>query len=79
MQAICSQMARVAGFDDVAYAHLLRVPLTSVRQPAPASGAAAIRAMLERLAAADLPGRDIFLPTSLVVRRSTARPRSRSK
>lgn len=70
---------RVAGFDDVAYAHLLRVPLTSVRQPAPAIGAVAIRAMLDRIAAADLPGRDIFLPTAIVVRRSTARQRNRSQ
>ena len=69
---------RVAGFDDVAYAHLLRVPLTSVRQPASAIGEAAIRAMFDRMVAGDLPGRDIFLPTSLVVRRSSARPRGRS-
>lgn len=63
---------RVAGFDDVAYAHLFRVPLTTVRQPAQAIGAAAVRAMLERLAAPDIPARDIFLPASVVVRRSTA-------
>jgi DNA-binding LacI/PurR family transcriptional regulator len=64
---------RVAGFDDVAYAHLFRVPLTTVRQPAQAIGAAAVRAMLERLAAPDMPARDILLPTSVVVRRSTTR------
>ena len=64
---------RVAGFDDVAYAHLFRVPLTTVRQPADAIGAAAVRVMLERLVEADMPARDILLPTSVVVRRSTKR------
>ncbi|MEI6239927.1 MAG: GntR family transcriptional regulator [Planctomycetia bacterium] len=68
---------RVSGFDDVAYAHLLRVPLTTVRQPAQAIGAAAVRAMFERLANPDAPGRDILLPTSLVLRRSTARTRGK--
>jgi hypothetical protein len=33
--------------------------------------------MFDRNAAPNLPGRHIFLPTSLVVRRSTARPHSR--
>lgn len=70
---------RVSGFDDVTYAHLLRVPLTSVRQPAQGIGAAAMRAMLDRLAVPDLPARDILLPTSLVVRRSTARSPGKSK
>lgn len=70
---------RVAGFDDVTYAHLLRVPLTSVRQPAQAIGAAAMRAMFERLVAPEMPGRDILLPTSVVMRRSTSRPRGKSK
>jgi GntR family transcriptional regulator of arabinose operon len=70
---------RVAGFDDVTYAHLLRVPLTSVRQPAQGIGAAAMRAMFDRLVAPELPGRDILLPTSVVIRRSTARPRGKSK
>ena len=70
---------RVAGFDDVAYAHLLRVPLTTVRQPAQAIGSAAVRAMFERLSSPDTPGRDIFLPTTVVLRRSTSRPRGRSK
>lgn len=69
---------RVAGFDDVPYAHLLRVPLTTVRQPAQAIGAAAVRAMFERRTDPELPGRDILLPTTTVIRRSTARPRGRS-
>lgn len=69
---------RVAGFDDVSYAHLLRVPLSSVRQPAQAIGAAAMRAMFDRLVAPEMPGRDILLPTSVVLRRSTSRPHKRS-
>jgi len=58
---------------------LLRVPLTTVRQPAQAIGSAAVRAMFERLNDSDTPGRDIFLPTSVILRRSTSRPRTRSK
>lgn len=64
---------RVAGFDDVPYAPLLRVPLTTVRQPSRDIGAAAVRAMLERLAKPDIAPREIFLPTTLVLRRSTVR------
>jgi hypothetical protein len=35
--------------------------------------------MFDRLVAPELPGRDILLPTSVVIRRSTSRPRSKSK
>ena len=38
---------RMAGIDDVAYASLLPVPLTTVRQPCREIGEAAIAAMLE--------------------------------
>jgi len=37
-----------------------------------------VRAMFERLTDPDMPGRDILLPTSLVVRRSTSRARAKS-
>lgn len=62
----------IAGFDDVRYATLLSVPLTTMRQPCRALGVVAVRTMLERLADPALPPRQINLPATLVVRRSTA-------
>jgi GntR family transcriptional regulator of arabinose operon len=61
---------RVAGIDDVAYASLLPVPLTTVRQPCREIGEAAIAAMLERIARPEMPVRDILLDARLVVRQS---------
>jgi DNA-binding LacI/PurR family transcriptional regulator len=61
---------RIAGIDDVAYASLLPVPLTTVRQPCREIGVAAIRAMLERIAHPEMPARDILLDSQLVVRES---------
>jgi DNA-binding LacI/PurR family transcriptional regulator len=61
---------RIAGIDDVAYASLLPVPLTTVRQPCREIGVAAIRAMLERIAHPEMPARDILLDSQLVIRES---------
>lgn len=61
---------RLAGIDDVKYASLLSVPLTTLHQPCPAMGAAAIGAMLERLRNPSLPARDILLNFHLVIRAS---------
>ena len=63
---------RVVGIDDVKYAELLRVPLTTMRQPCAAIGEAAFHAMLNRVENPDAPGRDILLSCELVVRGSTA-------
>lgn len=63
----------VTGFDDVRYAELLRVPLTTINQPCSAIGDAAFEAMLNRIASPDAPPRDILLQTKLVVRESTNR------
>jgi DNA-binding LacI/PurR family transcriptional regulator len=43
------QDVRVVGFDDVRYATLLSVPLTTIRMPCRAIGRAAVRAMQERI------------------------------
>ncbi len=64
------QDLRVVGIDDVAYARMLPVPLTTVRQPCQAIGEAAMRAMLERMERPTMPGREILLEGSLVVRES---------
>ncbi|HOM50758.1 MAG TPA: GntR family transcriptional regulator [Phycisphaerae bacterium] len=60
----------VVGFDDTPFAALLAPPLTTVRQPAVALGAAAMRVMVERLEDSTLPPREIRLPSELVVRES---------
>ena len=61
---------RLVGIDDVEYASLLPVPLTTLRQPTAQIGDAALTAMLERVARRDLPARDILLHADLVVRES---------
>jgi DNA-binding LacI/PurR family transcriptional regulator len=61
---------RLVGIDDVEYASLLPVPLTTLRQPTRQIGDAAMTAMLERVARKDLPARDILLQAELVVRES---------
>src|SRR6202795_2538974 len=64
------QDVRIVGIDDVEYASLLPVPLTTVHQPCREIGVAAVAAMVERVAAPDMPIRDILLDCSLVVRDS---------
>jgi DNA-binding LacI/PurR family transcriptional regulator len=61
---------RVVGFDDVRYATLLAVPLTTIRQPCREIGQAAVRTMRERIEDPSLPARQILLPVELVVRQS---------
>ena len=62
---------RMAGIDDVEYAALLPVPLTTLRQPTRQLGDVALGAMLERVARTELAPRDILLPCQLVVRASS--------
>jgi len=61
---------RMAGFDDVKYARLLPVPLTTIHQPCHSLGKMALALMLERIAQPDLPARDLLLSCELVVRKS---------
>lgn len=61
---------RLVGIDDADYADVLPVPLTTFRQPAREIGEAALSAMLDRIAGAALPPRNILLHGSLVVRAS---------
>ena len=60
----------LVGIDDVAYASLLPVPLTTLRQPTRQIGDAALATMLQRIARRDLLTRDILLHCELVVRKS---------
>lgn len=61
---------RMAGIDDVKYASLLSVPLTTIHQPCTDMGAIAVSTMLERLRYPKIPARDILLNFHLVVRDS---------
>jgi DNA-binding LacI/PurR family transcriptional regulator len=61
---------RIVGMDDVRYASLLPVPLTTVHQDCAGIGAVAMATMLERLERPKLPIRDVLVPVRLVVRRS---------
>ena len=61
---------RIVGIDDVRFANLLPVPLTTVRQDCAGIGAVAMATMRERLEHPELPARDVLVPVRLVVRRS---------
>jgi GntR family transcriptional regulator of arabinose operon len=61
---------RLVGMDDVKYASLLPVPLTTVHQPCAEIGTMAIAAMLERLRHPKMPPRDVLVDFRLVVRAS---------
>ena len=64
------QDLRIVGIDDVKYAGLLGVPLTTLHQPCREIGETAVRTMLERIANPNLPTRDVLLECKLMVRRS---------
>ncbi|MFZ1013525.1 MAG: GntR family transcriptional regulator, partial [Terracidiphilus sp.] len=52
---------RIVGIDDVKYASLLPVPLTTQRQPCRDIGRIALAVMLDRISNPDLPPRDVLL------------------
>jgi DNA-binding LacI/PurR family transcriptional regulator len=61
---------RIVGIDDVTYAALLPVPLTTVHQPCREIGEAALRLMLDRIARPNIPAREILVDCALVIRQS---------
>jgi len=61
---------RIVGMDDVKYASLLPVPLTTIHQDCAGIGMVAMATMLERIEHPELPVRDVAVTTSLVIRRS---------
>lgn len=69
---------RLVGFDDVGFATLLSVPLTTVHQPCREIADAAFRVMLERIADPTLPARTVSLSARLVIRESCGAYQSRS-
>jgi DNA-binding LacI/PurR family transcriptional regulator len=58
------------GFDDVDYADLVAVPLTTMRQPCARIAEAAVRALIERINHPALPTREISFECELIVRES---------
>jgi GntR family transcriptional regulator of arabinose operon len=64
------EQIRLVAFDDVKYASLVSVPLTTIHQPCGELGAAAIQAMIQRIEAPLMSARDILVDFHLVVRQS---------
>ncbi len=64
------QDVRVIGIDDVRYASVLPVPLTTIRQPCREIGEAALRVMLQRIAHPKAPAQEVLLDCELVIRES---------
>jgi DNA-binding LacI/PurR family transcriptional regulator len=62
---------RVAGFDDLKYARLAHVPLTTMHQPCREIGEVALSAMLSRVANPALPPRNLTISAELKVRKSS--------
>jgi LacI family transcriptional regulator len=65
----------VVGFDDIPLASYLRPPLTSVRMSAGDVGSTAFDALLRLIGGESLEGDVYQVPTKLVVRASTAKPK----
>ena len=61
----------VVGVDDLKYAKLLSIPLTTIHQPCTALGATAVDAMIRRIENPTKPAANYFVDFSLVVRRSS--------
>ncbi len=63
---------RVAGFDDLKYARLAHVPLTTMHQPCREIGEVALSAMLSRVDNPELPARNLTIAAELRVRKSSS-------
>lgn len=59
------------GYDDIAYADMAAVPLSSIRHPAEVIGATAVSILLEEAARPEMPRRQVVFQPELVVRSST--------
>ncbi|MGE5089190.1 MAG: LacI family DNA-binding transcriptional regulator [Candidatus Levyibacteriota bacterium] len=75
----CPRDISITGFNDMPFADRFDPPLTTVRIPHRAMGAEAARLLLAEIDNPRSPKREIKLQPELVVRGSTARPRSRSR
>ena len=64
----------VMGLDDVKYAQLLSVPLSTLHQPCRKIGAAAMQMMINRIESPNEAPRECRIDTELIARESTQRP-----
>jgi len=69
----------VIGFDDSAYMPVVEAPLTTIRQPVRAIGAAAVKLLDAQINSLALPGEELLLEPELIVRGSTGPCRRRSQ
>ncbi|MCL4394950.1 MAG: LacI family transcriptional regulator [Chloroflexi bacterium] len=65
----------IVGFDDVPQATQVHPPLTTVRQPLEQMGRAAARLLLKIIQEPKHPAQRVDLPTELVIRETTRKPR----
>jgi GntR family transcriptional regulator, arabinose operon transcriptional repressor len=65
---------RLVAFDDVKYASLVSVPLTTIHQPCEQLGAAAVQAMIQRIESPNVPAGDFLVDFKLVIRESSGAP-----
>jgi LacI family transcriptional regulator len=72
----CPDDLSVVGFNEMPFLDKMQPPLTSVSLPQREMGAEAARMLLDAIDQPDRRTRSVLLPTSLVVRRSTARART---
>ena len=72
----CPDDISVVGFNDMPFLDKLRPPLTTVKVPHYAIGAEAARMLIETIGETGRHACSLLLPLSLVVRPSTARPRT---
>jgi DNA-binding LacI/PurR family transcriptional regulator len=61
---------RIVGFDDIRYASMLKVPLTTLHQPATEIGDLAVETMLWRLENPTRPPRTVTAATAIIQRAS---------
>ncbi len=62
---------KVIGFDDSSYAELLKIPLSSYRQPCEAIAETAVKMLISRIESPDFPPRLVSIKGSLISREST--------
>jgi LacI family transcriptional regulator len=70
----CPEQISVIGFNEMPFLDKMRPPLTTVALPHYEIGTEAARMLLEVIDDPDRQARSVLLPTSLVIRRSTAAP-----
>ncbi|MHC1784182.1 MAG: LacI family DNA-binding transcriptional regulator [Anaerolineaceae bacterium] len=67
----------IIGFDDIPQASLIRPALTTIRQPLEQMGRVATQMLMEILQNPDIKPKRIELPTEIIIRDSTAKPKDR--